>query len=46
MIEAKSDVCTGEGLDSSLNTDLVRVPLGPVTRARAKRFKESLQALV
>ena len=37
----------GEVLDSRSNDDdQVRVPLGPVTRARAKRFKESLQALV
>ena len=26
--------------------DQVRVPLGPVTRAQAKRFKESFQVLV
>ena len=30
----------------ALNTDLVRVPIGPVTRARAKRFKESLNELI
>ena len=36
------DVCT----DSSPRKDPVRVPLGPVTRARAKRFEESLQTLV
>ncbi|XP_071923181.1 uncharacterized protein [Coffea arabica] len=34
-----TDVCTD-------GDDQVRVPLGPVTRAWAKRFKESLQALV
>nr|XP_027090357.1 uncharacterized protein LOC113711388 [Coffea arabica] len=39
------DVCTGEILDSS-HANPVRVPLGPVTCARAKRFKESLQTLV
>ena len=33
-------------LDVSMGHDPVRVPLGPVTRARAKRFKEALQALV
>ena len=32
--------------DLSPNDDRGRVPLGPTTRARAKRFKESLQALV
>ncbi|XP_027181884.1 protein root UVB sensitive 1, chloroplastic-like [Coffea eugenioides] len=37
-----SNVCTG----LSPSNDPVRVPLGPVTRARAKRFKESLQAIV
>ena len=37
-----TDVCTG----LSLSNDPVRVTLGPVTRARAKRFKESLQAIV
>ena len=37
-----TDVC----MDLSPRDDLVRVPLGPVTRARAKRFKESFQALV
>ena len=35
-------MCTSLGL----RNDPVRVPLGPVTRARAKLFKESLQALV
>ena len=37
-----SDVCTSLGP----RNDPVRVPLGPVTRSRAKLFKESLQALV
>ena len=37
-----TDVCT----DLSPSNDPVRVPLGPVTRAQTKRFKESLQALV
>ena len=37
-----TDVCT----DLNPSNDPVRVPLGPVTRARAKRFKESLQTLV
>ena len=32
--------------DLSPSNDPVRVPLGPVTRAQAKFFKESLQALV
>ena len=36
------DVCT----DLGPRNDPVRVPLGPVTCARAKQFKESLQALV
>ena len=36
-------VCMDE---SSPIDDQVRVPLGPVTRARAKHFKESLQTLV
>ena len=36
------DVCT----DLSPTDEHVRVPLGPVTRARAKQFKESLQTLV
>ena len=41
QVEGTDDVCTiGDG------DEQVRVPLGPVTRARAKRFKESLQALV
>ena len=40
--EEGTDVCT----DFSPRNDPVRVPLGPVTRARAKLFKESLQALV
>ena len=30
----------------SVQVDPVKVPQGTVTRARAKRFKESLQALV
>ena len=38
----QSDVCT----DLNPSNDPVRVSLGPITRARAKRFKESLQALV
>ena len=29
-----------------VQVDPVKVPKGPVTRARAKKFKESLQALV
>ena len=28
------------------NTELVQVPIGPVTRARAKKFKESLNGLI
>ena len=28
------------------NADPVQVPIGPVTRARAKRFKESLNGLI
>ena len=28
------------------NADPVQVPIGPVTRARAKRFKESLYGLI
>ena len=32
--------------DLSPSNDPVRVPLDPVTRARAKHFKESLQTLV
>jgi hypothetical protein len=31
---------------SSLVQDPVRVPVGPITRARAKKFKESLMGLV
>ena len=34
-------MCTNEDGDEQ-----VQVPLGPVTRVRAKRFKESLQTLV
>ena len=39
-----TDVCTDDILESRRigNEQVVRVPLGPVTRARAKRFKESL----
>ena len=28
------------------NADPVQVPIGPITRARAKRFKESLNGLI
>ena len=28
------------------NADPIQVPIGPVTRARAKRFKESLNGLI
>ena len=37
-----SDVC----MDQGPRNDPVRVPLGPVTRALAKLFKESLHGLV
>ena len=37
-----SDMCT----DLGPRNDPVRVPLGPVTHAQTKQFKESLQALV
>ena len=33
-------------MDLNPSNGPIRVPLGPVTRARAKRFKESLQTLV
>ena len=33
-------------MDLSPSNDPVQVPLGPITQARTKRFKESLQALV
>ena len=39
------DVCMDLSPRNDPN-DPVRVPLGPVTRARAKQFKESLQTLV
>ena len=35
-----------EQASHGVRIDLVKVPQGPVTRARAKRFKESQQALV
>ena len=42
-----TDVCMDDNLESRpIDDDQVRVPLGPVTRARVKCFKESLQALV
>ena len=37
----------GQGQDvASTSVDLIKVPTGPVTRVRAKWFKESLQALM
>ena len=35
-----------DGIQGSLIGDPVRVPIGPVTRARAKKFKEALQGLI
>mgnify|MGYP004716654255 CR=1 FL=1 len=42
LIDKSTDVCT----DLNPRNDPVRVPLDPVTHARAKLFKEFLQTLV
>ena len=42
MEDRISDVC----MDLGPRNELVRVPLGPVTRVRSKFFKESHQGLV
>ena len=35
-----------EAVESAIQVEQVKVPLGPMTRARAKRLNETLQTLV
>ena len=35
-----------EGITNKWSVDPIQVPIGPVTRARAKRFKETLNVLI
>ena len=44
--KTKSYLTTNVCMDLNPSNDPVQVPLGPITQARTKRFKESLQALV
>ena len=35
-----------ESITSKWSVDPIQVPIGPITRARAKRFKETLNVLI
>ena len=37
---------TNDGDQGTTSKDLVQVPIGPVTRARAKKFKDVLNGLI
>ncbi|PON90726.1 hypothetical protein TorRG33x02_133640, partial [Trema orientale] len=39
-------MCTDEDIKTVKNRGPIQVPVGPVMRARAKRFKEELNSLV
>jgi hypothetical protein len=38
--------CTNDGDQGTTSKDLIQVPIGPVTRARAKKFKDVLNGLI